>query len=298
MIGLLLLLIIAAAILLIGLSGVCAHTARMPPRRAAGWALAHSEPVSPEDKDIPYTEWTLERPDGARVCIWDVPGKDPDAPPMVMLHGWSRSKLTWLVRLDWWQARSSRLLIPDLRGHGDSTPDGSTLGQQDAEDIVAILERAEIKEVVLVGRSLGSVVAIFSAALLQKIDPQSVLGVIAVSPYERLAHTIRARLKQRSLPTVPIVFLGMLFLKIRGMNDPSTRNAAKKLSCPLLVIQGDSDPISNPADAERITNAAEHGELVMVEGAGHGDHWDLEKERLDNAVESFLMKIREDTPAH
>ena len=241
MIGLILLLIIAAAILLIGLSGVCAHTARMPPRRAAGWALAHSEPVSPEDKGIPYTEWVLERPDGAQICVWDVPGEDPDAPVMVMLHGWSRSKLTWLIRMDWWRARSSRLLIPDLRGHGDSTPDGSTLGQQDAEDIAAILKRAEVKEVVLVGRSLGSVVAIFTAALLQKADPKSVLGVVAVSPYERLAHTIRARLKQRSLPTVPIVFLGMLFLRLRGLADPSTRNAASSLSCPLLVIQGDLD---------------------------------------------------------
>ena len=291
MIGLILLLIIAATILLIGLSAVCAHTARMPPRRAAGWALAHSEPVSPEDKGIPYSEWTLDRPNGAQICIWDVPGKNPDAPVMVMLHGWSRSKLTWLVRLDWWQARSSRLLIPDLRGHGDSTPDGSTLGQQDAEDIAAILERADVKEVVLVGRSLGSVVAIFAGALLQSADPKSVLGVIAVSPYERLAHTIRARLKQRSLPTVPIVRLGMLFLKMRGLDDPSTRKAAEKLSCPVLVIQGDADPISNPADAERISNAVHDSTLIMVEGAGHGDHWDLEKERLDEAVESFLMNI-------
>ena len=166
-----------------------------------------------------------------------------------------------------------------------------------AEDIVAMLEHAEIKEVVLVGRSLGSVVAIFSASLLQQIHPQSVLGVIAVSLYERLAHTIRARLKQRSLPTVPIVFLGMLFLKIRGLNDPSTRTAAKKLTCPLLVIQGDSDPISNPANAEKIATTAEHGELIMVEGAGHGDHWDLEKERLDDAVESFLMKVRKESHA-
>ena len=289
MIGLLALLLGAYVIVILVLAMVCAKYAWNPPRCAAGWALAHGEPSTPMERNIQFQEWTLDRPDGARLCVWDVPGHDPNAPCLVLLHGWSRSKLTWLVRLEWWQARSSRILIPDLRGHGDSTPDGSTMGDIDADDIEVLVERCDESCVVLVGRSLGSVIAIHAAQRMARTLPGVVKGVIAVAPYQALSKTIRARLDQRRLPTFLVIPLTMAILRMRGVGSQPTTVAAAGISAPLLVIHGAKDPISAIEDA-RLIVAAANGELVEVREAGHGNHWDLEGERLDKIVESFLKK--------
>ena len=289
MIGLLLLFVVAYLVLMLLLAMICASAAFSPPRRATGWALAHGEPSTPLERDIPFEEWTLQRPN-AQLCVWDVPGHDSEGSAVVLLHGWSRSKLTWLERLDWWQARTRRILIPDLRGHGDSTPDGATMGLQDAADIQALVEESGESAVVLVGRSLGSVIAIHAAQQLAESKPGAVKGIIAVAPYEKFSQTLHARLAQRRLPGTPTVPIAMAILKMRGVHTGPTSAAAGRIKAPLLVIHGVLDPISAIEDARRIVSAA-NGEMIEVQGAAHGDHWDHEKERLDEAVESFLTRV-------
>ena len=291
MIGLLLLLLGAYIILILVLGIACASAAGNPPRRATGWALAHGEPSSPADKDVPFEEWMLDRPDGARLCVWDIPGEDPEAPCLILLHGWSRSKLTWLVRLQWWRARSRRILILDLRGHGDSTPDGATMGDIDAADVEALIDRVAEECVVLVGRSLGSAIAINAAARAASSLPGVVRGVIAVAPYQHLSRSIAARLIQRQIPVTPVVSIAMAILRMRGVHSKPTTIIAARIQAPLLVIHGSKDPISRIEDAHKIVAATSDGRLAEVSEAAHGDHWDLEGERLDGEVESFLKSV-------
>lgn len=291
MIGLLLLLFGAYIILILVLGIACASAAWNPPRRATGWAMANGEPSTPAERDLPFEEWTLDRPDGARLCVWDVPGEDPEAPCLILLHGWSRSKLTWLLRLQWWRARSRRILILDLRGHGDSTPDGATMGDIDAADVESLIERIDEECVVLVGRSLGSAIAINAAARAASSLPGVVRGVIAVAPYQHLSKSIAARLVQRHIPVTPVVPIAMAILRMRGVHSNPTTISATRLQAPLLVIHGTKDPISNIEDAHSIVEAASDGRLIEVSEAAHGDHWDLEGERLDGEVESFLKSV-------
>lgn len=284
MIGLLALLGFAVLIVIVGVAAVGARAAWKPSRHATGWALAHRHPTSPEELSIPYSEWFLDRPSGVRLCVWDVPGTAPNQPAIVLLHGWSRSKLTWLLHLESWRRRGSRIIIPDLRGHGDSTPDGVSLGDRDAEDITALLATLNEDRVVLVGRSLGSVVAIKAA-----VTASNICGIVAVAPYIHLRSTIHARVMQHGLPTLGVVDVAMVMLGLLGVRSRSTLEAATKLDAPLLIIHGTHDPISPLADAHSIANAAKNGRVLEVEGAGHGNHWDLERERLDREVESFIQ---------
>ena len=290
MVGLIILLLFGLLLVIAILVAICTWSARRPQRHAMGWALANNAPLSPASLDIPFEEWTLDRPGNVNLAVWDVPGNDPNAPCLVMLHGWSRSRHTWLVRLDWWRDRASRILMPDLRGHGDSTPNGSTLGDADTEDIAELIRRIDAPNIVIVGRSMGSVVAIGAASRPEVAAGNRVHGVIAVAPYERLANTIRARLRLQGLPTTPVIELTMMALRLFGFHDRSTAARSAKLTMPLLVIQGGRDPVSNVDDATRICSAAPNGELIVVEEAAHGNHWDLEGPRLDAAVERFLAE--------
>ncbi len=257
-----------------------------PRRRTAGWALARSLPSDPGEVDVPFSEWTLDLPGGIRLPVWDVPGLRADGPVLVLVHGWGRSRLTWLPHLGDWRRRGSRVVMLDLRGHGDAEPDGAGLGDTDVDDLIALLSRLDAPAgtpVVVVGRSLGATVSILAAAESDRID-----GVVAVAPYETLQVPLRQRLWLRGLPAAPIAWLAVQGLRLIGRRPRSTRAAASRTTVPTLVVLGDHDPISPVADGVAIGDAAPGGRVEVVRGAGHGNHWTLEPARLDDAVDALI----------
>jgi pimeloyl-ACP methyl ester carboxylesterase len=88
----------------------------------------------------------------------DVEGPE-DAVPVVFLHGVTGSGRTW----DWLPAnivRGRRIVRVDLRGHGRSDHAPGTYDVPHyGGDVVAVLERVAARPAVLVGHSLGGVVA-------------------------------------------------------------------------------------------------------------------------------------------
>lgn len=260
--------------------------ATRPMRRTMGWALGRGMPTDPGDVDVPFDSWEIDRPGGVRLPVWDVPGHLDSGPILVLVHGWGRSRLTWIPHLEDWRRRGSRVIMLDLRGHGDAEPDGAGLGDTDVEDLISLLERLDAPAetaVIVIGRSLGATVAILAAAETDRID-----GVVAVAPYETLRVPLRQRLRLRGLPSGYISWLAIQGLRVIGRRPRSTIAAAARTDVPILVVLGDADPISPPGDAIAIADAAPKGRREIVAGAGHGNHWDLARDRLDAAVDQLI----------
>ena len=260
--------------------------ATRPMRRTMGWALGRGMPTDPGDVDVPFESWEIDRPGGVRLPVWDVPGHLDSGPILVLVHGWGRSRLTWIPHLEDWRRRGSRVIMLDLRGHGDAEPDGAGLGDTDVEDLISLLERLDAPAetaVIVIGRSLGATVAILAAAETDRID-----GVVAVAPYETLRVPLRQRLRLRGLPSGYISWLAIQGLRVIGRRPRSTIAAAVRTDVPILVVLGDADPISPPGDAIAIADAAPKGRREIVAGAGHGNHWDLARDRLDAAVDQLI----------
>jgi pimeloyl-ACP methyl ester carboxylesterase len=260
--------------------------ATRPMRRTMGWALGRGMPTDPGDVDVPFESWEIDRPGGVRLPVWDVPGHLDSGPILVLVHGWGRSRLTWIPHLEDWRRRGSRVIMLDLRGHGDAEPDGAGLGDTDVEDLISLLERLDAPAetaVIVIGRSLGATVAILAAAETDRID-----GVVAVAPYETLRVPLRQRLRLRGLPSGYISWLAIQGLRVIGRRPRSTIAAAVRTDVPILVVLGDADPISPPGDAMAIADAAPKGRCEVVAGAGHGNHWDLAGDRLDAAVDQLI----------
>lgn len=290
--GLVVLYATAVLVILAALVAAAVRESLRPARRAAGWALGVGWPVDPGAVDVEFDEWTLDRPDGAHLPVWDVEGLDPAGPVLVLLHGFGRSRLTWVPYLDHWRRRASRVVMIDLRGHGDATPDGAGLGDPDVEDIAALVEALAVDDrhaVVVIGRSLGATVGILAAAQCPRID-----GVVAIAPYETLRVPLTNRIRLRGLPEWPAVPITIRLLAAMGRRPRSTRAAAGRLRTPLLVVQGTDDSISPEPGARAIAEAASRSTYELVEHAGHGDHWDLEPARLDAAVDALLADARRD----
>ncbi|MCW2607485.1 MAG: hydrolase [Frankiales bacterium] len=81
---------------------------------------------------------------------------DPDAPPLLLLHGWPQHWYAWrrVVPL---LADSYRLLLPDLRGHGwTAAPAHGYDKEQLATDLLGLLDALELPQVQLVGHDWGA----------------------------------------------------------------------------------------------------------------------------------------------
>ncbi len=233
MIGLVVLLLVAAVATVLILSGVIAYDAVHPPRRTAGYAIAHGLPADPGDKELAYEEWTLDLPRDVKLPVWEITARGA-GPTAVFVHGWGESRIVMLTRIEPWLDHASRIVLYDRRGHGDATGGNARLGTDEHHDLKSLLDRLGDGPFVLVGYGSGATVAIATAA--------GVPGGLSVAAYGVAAdaHTaLRDRLRARGLPAGPLTGLAMIWLRLSGIQQRDVEQDKRRLQLPLLI---DPDP--------------------------------------------------------
>jgi 3-oxoadipate enol-lactonase len=81
------------------------------------------------------------------------------APLVVLTHGATIDHRTWNPQLKALEGKY-RVLVWDVRGHGQSQPIGEDFTVAGAaEDLVAILDKLKVKQAMLVGQSMGGNIA-------------------------------------------------------------------------------------------------------------------------------------------
>ena len=260
--------------------------------------------------------------DGATIH-YDTRGSGP---PLVFLHG------GWLDR-DLWKPQVERfadeysVVTPDLRGHGESLADGSFDIDRMAADVAALCEQLGAERPILVGLSLGSLVAQKFATA----HPDRLAGLV-------LAGTVR------SVPPVPGPEAGRRLLAPRGPAhawvrlwgpaatfrtllgsvestegtwlalDGAARSYALDcidaydpgeflrvldtfyefrplelggLAVPTLLVHGDHEASAVVAQNRRLARTLPDAERVVIEDAGHLLNRDA-PEKFDAALSEFL----------
>jgi len=105
------------------------------------------------------------------------------APALVFVHGWSCDRAYWSGQVDHF-AKQHEVVAIDLAGHGESG-DGRREWTMPAfgADVVAVIEKLELRDVVLIGHSMGGDVIVEVALAL----PDRVLGIVWVDVYSTLS---------------------------------------------------------------------------------------------------------------
>jgi pimeloyl-ACP methyl ester carboxylesterase len=249
---------------------------------------------------LTFESWTFDRPDGAALAVWDVtapqptPGSEsPQKLTAVFLHGWGHSRIDSLTRIKPFLPLCDRLILYDLRGHGDSSGSISTLGHHEDDDLTALLERLDDERVLLVGHSMGAVIAMAAASKMYFAShplARRILGVIAYAPYCEFHHSLCGRLGVAQYPARPISDLALLILRLRGVRPLSLReDTIAGIRCSLLIIHGVEDEVAPPAHGRRIAGAALDAALHEVAGASHVDAHISDVRNHDALIAQFVM---------
>lgn len=252
----------------------------------------------------------IELPTGITLVV-DRHG-DPARPAVVFLHGLSSNRATWRAVIDHVVARGDwQVVNVDQRGHGDSSHaasvDAYDAGSY-AADVAALVEHLGVAPVVLVGHSLGGVVAhqlaVSRPELVRAVlgeDPPTFEGDAArraASPaakfFPAMVAAVRdlqargADWREYGMLAPPGVSVDDAADHLRGLTtwDPTTMEAAiagavwrgfdpvAPVTVPFTVVRADPSvgAVFEPGDADRLTAANPHVTVAMVPGADHSVH--------------------------
>ena len=214
---------------------------------------------------------------------------------VILLHGYTGVKEEMYPFAYEYYQRGYHVLVPDLRCQGESEGDFIGMGCTDSQDlchwIELVLEEDPDAQIVLHGQSMGA-----ATALIYSGRPDAdthVRAVISDSSYTD-AYTMFGEKAYDwfHLPAFPLVDSMRLMLLLRGgydLYDASAVNAVQTSSIPTLLIHGDKDRmISAEQSVELYEAAACPKQLLLIEGAGHGQPQDKDPEGYYGAVFGWL----------
>ena len=123
-----------------------------------------------------YIDVLYQSDDGLRLYARDYPGPDTSAPVLLCLPGLTRNSKDFSELANDFQ-RSHRVIYPDQRGRGRSARDADATRyrpEQYARDMGTLLDLLEIPKVIVIGTSLGGLMAL----LMMASDPQRVEAAV------------------------------------------------------------------------------------------------------------------------
>lgn len=225
-----------------------------------------------------------------------------DGPPVVLLHPFPAHHGFWMPAADLLASRY-RLILPDLRGHGESTTgDGPATMEKHAADLARICEAGGVGRAVFAGVSIGGYILMEfwrrypqrvaalvlantraqadtdegRASRLKSAEDAELHGaepffdsmlpkLIGETTRSNRPDLVAAARKMMRKMSVP----GLAAAQ-RGMAQrPDSFPALKTVNVPTLILAGDEDTLTPVEDATRMQQAIAGSRMEVVPRAGH-----------------------------
>ncbi len=243
---------------------------------------------------------------------------DPKGRVIVLLHGAGDSWHSWELALPH-IPKTYRTYAVTLRGHGLS--DHPAKGYSRAEftsDVTALLKMLNLRDVTLVGHSLGSFVAQVVAqddveGRLSRLvlvgsgpgaarDPNAPISSYFASVKDPISYEF-ARDFQASTAFVPLppAFLEMMIAEVqrapaamfhelaKGSSDPQHVEKLGRIKAKTLLLWGDKDAMFKKADQDALLKAIPGSRLISYADTGHALHWEY-PERFAKDLTTFITR--------
>ncbi len=241
--------------------------------------------------------------------------------PIVFIHGFPHNRTLWAPQLGGLMARA-RCVAPDLRGFGESEIHGPYTMDSYADDVVAVLDSLQIDRAVIAGLSMGGYVAFalwrryrerVRALILADTRPgadteettarrREMIGIArakgsgAVADMQitgMVGRTTRERYPDiadsvhRMLTMAPVH--GVVGALEAMIARPDSTPTLGTIDVPTLIIVGDEDVLTPPAESRAMHEAIEGSRLEILAGAGHVSN--VERPAAFNHVTSEFLGV-------
>jgi fermentation-respiration switch protein FrsA (DUF1100 family) len=223
---------------------------------------------TPDTLGLAYEDVYFPASDGTRLHAWFLPGGAAAQGTVLFLHGNAENISTHIMSVRWLPARGFNVFLPDYRGYGESAGEPSLDGIQDDVDsaLRTLLARpgVEPNRIVVFGQSLGGSIAVYNVA--HSPYRRHIRGLAVESAFASYRGIAREKLAAFWL-TWPLQY--PLSWLVSDRYSPA-HAVADVSPIPLLIIQGDRDPIVPVGHARQLFKLArEPKQLWIVPGGGH-----------------------------
>jgi 3-oxoadipate enol-lactonase len=252
----------------------------------------------------------------AEIAYWSL----GDGPPVVLLHPFPVNHEFWMPVAESLSSRY-RLILPDLRGHGDSdVGDGPATMEKHAADLARVMDDAGVGRAPIVGVSIGGY-AMFEFWRSQRIRVTALALCNTKAPADNdqaRAARLKAAEDVLELGTEPF-FEGMIQKvlgestrenrpdlaqgALRMMRKMSPQDVAqvqrgmaeradsvqtlKTIDVPTLLVTGDEDGMTGVNEAELMHRHIAGSSVKVIAKAGHYSPWE-QPEQVMRVLRQFL----------
>ncbi len=243
-----------------------------------------------------------------------------DGPPAVLLHPFPANHEFWLPAAEALATRY-RVVLPDLRGHGDSEAgDGPATVEKHAADIARVMDDADIGRAAMIGVSIGGYVlfefwrryrgrvaalglcntkasADSAEARAGRLQAAAEVLERGTEPFfESMVPRLLGKSTREARPDLVGGALRMMGTMSpedvaqvqRGMAERADSvNTLKTINVPTLIVTGDEDILTGLNEAELMRQHISGSQLRVIAKAGHYSAWE-QPEEAGKLLRQFL----------
>lgn len=251
----------------------------------------------PSNYGIDFEEVRFTSRDGVKLVGWWIPA-DKSIGTIVMCHGQNGSMDGDTRQMPPLQEAGFNVLMFDFRAHGRSEGESVTMGMYEKEDLLGALDyladSRNIKQVGVLGFSMGAATALIAAALTDRI-----CGVVADSSFGRLKHTLTAYATSSGVPYFiarPFVswMMGIASVRTEGRLDQTdpTRWTVHIGPRPLFFIHGEDDQLVSMRDLDRMVSLAQGPvDVWIVDDVGHRGAYKANPTEYNTRVVNWFKQV-------
>ena len=239
---------------------------------------------------------------------------------LVLIHGLGGNNQTWETQVPI-LSQHYQVLTWDVRGHGQSDkPEGDYSAELFASDLAALLRTRGIGSAIVLGHSMGGVIALRFA-----LDFPSLCDALIVSSSSaevnpqatKYWQDLAAAVVKKGIEVVPfeptrVFSKGFVernpeaveeFARKRPVNEPSCYARAAlamssynfndelgRIQCPTLIVVGDEDVVTPPGGSVKLGRLILGSKLIILKECGHVSYVE-QPDAFSTVVLEFLREV-------